>query len=213
MPVRNPAGRQAPPVRGRACTSARTWALASALVLVLLASGCATLHQLAALRKVDFSLDGVSGGTLAGVPIASAASYEDLGAADVARLAAALAQGRLPLEATVLVRASNPADNVQARLLRLDWTLVLDDRETVSGTVDREYVLPPGKPVTVPVSVNVDLLDFFDRQLRPLVGLALAAAGPGDPHRVRLEATPTVQTALGPIRYPEPIRIEYQVGG
>lgn len=186
--------------------------LATALGGALLLAGCATLQQVTALRKVDFSLEGTTGGTLAGVPIDSTRSFEDLGALDVARLTAALTRGKLPLEATLLVRASNPADNVQARLIGLDWTLYLDDRKTVSGAVDREYVLPPGKPVTVPVTVKLDLLEFFDRQLQPLVGLALAAAGAGEPHRLRLEATPSIQTPLGPIRYPEPITIQYQVG-
>lgn len=181
--------------------------------LLLLLSGCATLRQVTALRSVAFSLQGASGGTLAGIPVESTRSYEDLDALDVARLAEALSRGELPLEATLLVRASNPADNVQARLVELDWTLFLDDRETVSGTVDREHVLPPGEPVTVPVAVELDLLDFFDRQLEPLVGLALAAAGQGEPRRVRLQATPTIRTRLGPIRYPEPISIDYEVGG
>lgn len=187
-----------------------TW---TAAALFLLLSGCATLRQVTALRSVEFSLQGATGGTLAGVSVESVRRYEDLGAADVARLAEALSRGDLPLETTLLVRASNPADNVRARLVGLDWTLFLDDRETVSGAVDREYVLEPGEPATVPVAVELDLLDFFDRQLESLANLALAAAGAGEPRRVRLEATPSIRTRLGPIRYPEPIRIEYEVGG
>jgi len=184
-------------------------ALAGAAVL----TGCATLQQIAALRDVAFSLAGTSGGTLAGVSIASSRSLDDLGALDVARVAAALARGELPLDMTLLVRASNPADNVQARLVAMDWTLFLDDRKTVSGALDQEYVLPPGDPVDVPVHVRLDLLDFFDKQLDQVAGLALAVAGAGEPTRVRLEATPSIQTPLGPIRYPDPIRIEHEVGG
>lgn len=184
-----------------------------ALAGATLLSGCATLREIAALRAVDFALAGTSGGTLAGVSIASSRSLDDLSALDVARVAGSLARGELPLEMTLQVRASNPADNVQARLVALDWTLFLDDRQTVSGALDQEYVLPPGEPVDVPVRVRLDLLDFFDRQLDQVAGLALAVAGAGEPTRVRLEATPSVQTRLGPIRYPEPIRIEHEVGG
>jgi len=187
--------------------------LVLALTGATLLAGCATLQQIAALRDVDFSLAGTSGGTLAGVSISSSRSLEDLGALDVARVAAALTRGELPLDMTLLVRASNPADNVQARLVALDWTLFLDDRKTVSGALDQEYVLPPGEPVSVPVHVRLDLLDFFDRQLDQVAGLALAVAGAGEPTRVRLEATPSIQTRLGPIRYPNPIRIEHEVGG
>ncbi|MDX1567573.1 MAG: hypothetical protein R3223_07220 [Longimicrobiales bacterium] len=186
--------------------------MALALVSIVVGSGCATIQEMAALRAVDFTLQGTSGGTLAGIPIESTRSYEDLGIGDVARLADALSRRELPLRVTLLVGAANPPDNARARLTELDWTLFLDDRETVSGVVDREYVLPPGEPVTVPVAVELDLLDFFDRNLESVVGLALAVAGAGEPQRVRLEARPTVQTPLGPIRYPEPVRVEYEVG-
>ena len=118
----------------------------------------------------------------------------------------------MPVEADLLVRASNPPSNAQARLVRLAWTLFLDEQETVSGSTDRDVVLPPGEPVNIPVRVQLDLLDFVERQLTPAVNLALALAGSGNPQRVRLEATPTIQTPLGPIRYPQPIPIEYEVG-
>lgn len=188
-------------------------ALALAALFTAPLVGCATIQEMAALRDVDFSLQGTSDGTLAGIPIESTSRFEDVGVVDAARLAEALANRRLPLQVTLLVRADNPADNVRARLTELDWTLFLDDRETVSGVLDREYVLPPGEPVTVRVPVQLDLLDFFDSQLESVVGLALAVAGAGEPRQVRLEATPTVQTPLGPLRYPGPVRVEYEVGG
>ncbi|MEJ2184463.1 MAG: hypothetical protein P8Z36_00830 [Gemmatimonadota bacterium] len=187
------------------------------LLLTLLASislaSCATLREMAALRDVRFSLAGVSDGTLAGVPIRSANSFSDLSVLDAARVGAAFAGGHLPFDATLMVRADNPADNGRARLVALDWTLFLDGRKTVSGALDQEYVLPPGEPVNVPVHVQLDLLEFFDQQLQSVVNLALAAAGHGDPASIYLEATPSVRTPLGVVRYPEPVRIEYQVGG
>lgn len=184
-----------------------------ALALSAAVYGCATLQELAALRNVDFSLAGATGSSLAGVPLESIRSYGDLSAIQIARLGTALARHELPLETVLQVRASNPSDNVQARLVGLDWKLFLDDRETISGILDQEYLLPPGQPVDVPVLLRLDLLEFFDGQLQEVVGLALAVSGSGEPTRVRLEATPSIQTALGPIRYPQPIRIEHQVGG
>ena len=184
----------------------------TALAVCASITGCTAFEEIAALRGVDFSLVGASGGSLAGVPIGSVRDIQQLDAVQVARVAAALANGELPVEADLIVRASNPMDNLQASLVRLDWTLFLDDRETVSGFVDRDVVLPSGEPVNVPVRVRLDLLDFFDRQLEQVVNLALALAGTGNRQRVRLEATPSIQTPLGPIRYPQPIPIEYEVG-
>jgi hypothetical protein len=192
----------------------RSWiSITSVLALGLSLSACATLQQIAALRNVEFDLAGVTAGTLAGVEIGSVRSFSDLSVLDVARLGVAFADGRLPLETTMLVRATNPANNAQARLVALDWTLFIDDRETVSGTMDQEYVLPPGEPVSVPVQVRLDLMEFFDRQLEQIANLALAVAGAGEPTRIHLEAIPSVQTPLGLVRYPEPIRIAYDVGG
>jgi hypothetical protein len=170
-------------------------ALAITLSVGLALTGCATLREVAALREVE-----------------SMRSVEELGATDLLRVGAAIARKELPLEAVLLVDASNPADNAQARLVGLDWTLYLENRETVSGILDREYVLPPGEPVAVPVRVHLDLLEFFDGGLEEMVGLALALAGAGEPTSVRLDALPSIETPLGPIRYPRPVRIETEVG-
>lgn len=186
--------------------------LVLALTATVLVSGCATLREVTALHRVNFSLAEVSGGTLAGVSIEDVRDAEGVSPLTMARFATALARGELPLEAVLQVRADNPSDNARARLVALDWTLFLDDRETVRGSLDEEHLLPPGEPVIVPVRVEVDLIDFFGDQLEEALALALAVAGAGEPRRVRLDATPTVETPLGPIRYPEPVRIEYEAG-
>jgi hypothetical protein len=173
-----------------------------------LAVGCATLQQIASLRQVDFSIGGTSNGRLAGVPLDRVRSYEDLRAADVLAVVAAVQARRLPLSFTLHVDARNPETNeVAARLLRLDWKLWLDDRETVNGRLDREFVLPPGNTVDVPVDVELDLARFFDDNARDLVDLAAAAAGRGGSSRVKLTARPTISTPLGDLTYPDEITI------
>jgi hypothetical protein len=121
----------------------------------------------------------------------------------------AVSREELPLEIRLQVLAENPADNtVDARLVRMDWTLLLHDRETLSGVFDGDVLLPPGEPRTFPVDVTLNLLDFFEGGARDLLELALSLSGRGgEPGNVVLEATPVVQTPLGPIRYPQPITI------
>jgi hypothetical protein len=186
----------------------RTRARALAALTVLLA-GCATLQQLAALRDVDFSVDRVSGVRLAGIDLTGVRSYSDLGVTDAGRLALAVSQRELPMDFRVHLTALNPEDNsVDARLVRLDWTLFLQGRETLSGVFADETLLPRGQPTDVPISVSLDLIDFFEGSARDLLDLALAVSGQGGaPTEVTLRAVPTVNTALGPIRYPEPITI------
>lgn len=179
------------------------------LVAASSAGGCATLQQIAALRNVEFAIDGVGGGRLAGIDLARVRSVDDISAVDAARLAAALADDELPLEFTVDVRAENPAENsTTARLVRFAWTLLLDDRETVGGVVDREVTLPPGEPQIIPVRVSLNLVEFFDGNASELLNLALRFAGArSESADVKLRATPTIETPLGPMDYPATITI------
>ncbi|HSW29334.1 MAG TPA: hypothetical protein VLH75_07550 [Longimicrobiales bacterium] len=178
------------------------------LALLPALSGCATLQHMAALRQVDFSLDRVSGISLAGVEISRVQRYEDLGLMDAARIAAAMTSGRLPLDLTLHVQADNPQGNGQASMVALDWTLLLQEKETVSGGLTQAVLIPNGGTADIPLAVSLDLLDFFQGSGRDLVNLALSlAGGEAPPTTVSLRATPTIETPLGPIRYPQPITI------
>jgi hypothetical protein len=181
----------------------------AALALVAGLAGCATLQQIAALRDVDFVVDRVSNLRLAGVDLSAVRSYADLSLADAGRLTLAVQQRSLPMDFRLHLTATNPADNsVDARLVRMDWTLLLQQRETVSGTFAEETLLPRGQPTDVPIQISLNLIDFFQGSARDLVDLALSLAGLGGaPTEVTLRATPTVDTAIGPIRYPQPITI------
>jgi hypothetical protein len=179
------------------------------LPALLVTAGCATFQQIAALRQVDFALERIAEVQLAGVDLDRVRSYSDLTVSDVARLTLALSEDRLPLAFELIVQGENPADNdVDARLVRFDWTLLLEDRETVSGVFDREVVFAPGQPTTFPLAVELDLLEFFQGNARDLADLVLSLSGQGGrPRNVALRATPTISTALGPIRYPGAITV------
>lgn len=189
------------------------------LALVALAAtlvGCATIRQITALKRVDFSLDGVRDGRLAGVDIQRIATYDDLSALDVGRISLALVRGDVPLDFRVIVKAENPADNgTAATLVKLQWTLLLDDKETINGVLDTAVTIPPGQTAYIPLPMHLNLRQFFDGPARSLVNLAAAAAGlTSRPTRIAVRAVPTINTPLGPITYPEPITIVSRtVGG
>jgi len=179
-------------------------------------AGCATLRQITALRQVDFSIAGVQDGRLAGVDLRRIAAYSDLSALEVARIAVAFTRRDVPLEFRVLVRADNPADNgTAATMVRLAWTLLLDDRETISGVLDTTVTMPPGQTSYVPVPMRVNLREFFDGPAQSLVELAASVAGlNAHPTRIAVRAVPTINTPIGPITYPNPITIVSRtVGG
>jgi len=183
--------------------------------LALSLAGCATLGQIGALQNVDFALQGVSNVRLAGIDLNRVRSFSDLGFGDGARLVAAVANRDLPLELDVLVQADNPAENyADARLVRMDWTFLIEDTETVSGTLAEEFLLRRGEPTIVPIEVGMNLVDFYEGSAQDLFELAQSLAGVGgSPKELTVEALPTVETALGPIRYPSPLRLSTTVGG
>lgn len=188
---------------------------AALLVSAVLLSGCQTLREVAQLRKVDFQIDRVSDAQLSGVDLRTLRSYADLSGLQVARLASDVSNGRLPLSFTLHLQGTNPEGNsVDARLTQMEWTLLLQDKETISGTTDREVVLPPGTPTEIPLEFSLNLLDFFDENLRGLVELASAFGEDAPPATVELRVRPTIQTSVGRMRYPEPITVTRQeVGG
>ena len=181
--------------------------LTAALCLPLVLGSCATLQELANIRNVDFNIDRVSGANLAGVDIQQLRSYDDLSGGEAARLVAALARGSMPLSFTVHVGAENPAGNsVAARLVQLDWTLFLDETETISGIFNDERVIAPGAAVDLPITMELDLVQFVGRNVQDIVELAAAVSGRGS-KEIALRARPTVTTPIGPITYPSDITI------
>lgn len=190
-------------------TLSRTLLTAAVLLsAAAMTQGCQTLREIAALRSVNFALDSVTNARLAGVDIQRFRSYEDLTATDIMRIGAAVADRQLPLRFQLHVAARNPQENqVQARMVRMAWTLLIEERETISGVIDENFVLPPGEVRDIPIGIELDLVDFFDRSARDLVDLALAVAGQGEPRNIKLRATPTIDTPIGEIDYPEPITI------
>lgn len=187
----------------------RSTSLLCVLLLGLNGLGCTAIQEIAALRQVDFSLDQVTEARLAGIDLDGLNDYSSVNPLDLVRIGNAIRNQSLPFAFTVHIGGRNPDENeVSARLVQMDWTLFLEDRETISGVFNDEVVLPPGRHVDIPISMELDLYRFFESNARDLIELALSVAGAGgSPKNIRISAVPTIQTALGPIRYPGRIDI------
>jgi len=146
---------------------------------------------------------------LRGTNVQQVRSVNDIRAPAITRWTAAVTRRELPMTFQVNVGAGNPADNpVIATLVGLDWTLFLDEQETIGGALNNQYSLQPGVETGIPLSINLNVFQFLDRSAQDVVELALAVAGQGgSPKRIKIMATPTVSTPIGPIRYPNPVTI------
>lgn len=181
-------------------------ALTLALATLL---GCAAAKEMLALRQVEFHLNGVSGARAAGISLEGIGSYSDLRPLDLARLGAAIAARDVPMEVTVHLEGRNPESNtVTAKLIGMDWSCLVDDKDVISGRLRGPYSFPPGVARDVPLLVRFNLMDAVGGRSRDLVDVALAIASrrPGA-HEVSLSLAPSVDTPLGPMRYPDPITL------
>ncbi len=181
--------------------------LASCLVVGL--SSCATMRSITALRQVDFAIDRVAGIRLAGVSLDGIRRPSDISPIEAARITAAALRGQLPLEFDIHILGNNPAENnTTARLTRFQWTLDLNGRETVSGSLDTAYVFQPGGTTDVRLPIRLDVNQFFHQSGQDMIDLALGLAGLGTREtQVQIRAVPTIDTPLGAIRYPNAITI------
>jgi hypothetical protein len=183
------------------------------LLMPLGISGCAALQQIAALRQVSFEIDQVDHVHLAGTRLDHLQSPQQVSPDAYARIAAAFATGQMPLSFIMRIGAENPADNpVAARLVRMDWTLLLDDMETISGIFEDERLIEPGEREILSLAMELDLMRFFSHNLQQLINLGMAMGGHGQ-QEVGLRFQPTVTTPFGPITYPGHITIRHTVGG
>ena len=162
------------------------------LMFVILAAfsissyNCNVLDTLANIQRLQFKLGQVNGFQLAGVPLSNLTSFNNIGALDIVRLTAAFAGGSLPAGFTLNVIARNPngtngqtSQNNSSTIQRFQWKLLINDAETVAGTINQQIVVPGmGQQTTIPIGISVDLMQFFKNQgLQNLVGLALNLGG------------------------------------
>ncbi len=189
-------------------------AVLAALVAAFTWSGCTALQEMAALRSVAFAFDRVADVRVAGVRVGAGARFTDIGVADAARLGAAVAAKSVPIELVAHVSATNPRENtVAARMTDLEWTLFVEDREALAGMLGQVVRIEPGQTADVPVTIRFDLLNLKNGGARDLFDLALGIAGEGSVRKdLRLELVPTIETSLGPIRYPAPIVVRRAAG-
>ncbi|GAV20310.1 hypothetical protein MMIC_P1275 [Mariprofundus micogutta] len=185
---------------------------ATALTAVLFLSACATMITPTELSKVKFSLDRVSAVQLAGINLMEIDTLDELNMFQIARASMAVSRQSLPLDLTLHLKSENPlANQVAARLIRMDWTLVLDGRDTISGSMEKNIQMAAGESQDIPLNLSLNMFEFFDeKSALDMLDLALAFAAEDGmmPQGVALKIRPTIDTMFGPITYGSPLLIE-----
>lgn len=183
--------------------------------------GCQVLKDISAtvnnLQRVQFKLGEVSNFSVAGLPLSNKSKISDFGFKDAVKLTGAFASKKLPANFTLGLNAKNPNDGIntstaktKATITNIDWVLYIDDVQTINGIVNDNIVVPEsGQTTTIPLNMNLDLYDFFgNKGYDRIINLALAIGGVnGSSSKIKLDISPTISTAIGPIKYPGRITV------
>jgi hypothetical protein len=190
----------------------------SVLVGTIMFSGisCSVYQTIINLSRLQFKLGNVNGFMLNGVTISNKSKLSDFNALDLLKVSQAVASGSLPVSFILNVQAKNPNDgtggysSTNATLNNFPWRLLINDKETISGGLKNPVSVPgTGEITDIPLQINLDLVKFFkNKGYEDLINLALAIGGNrGSASNLTLYAQPTVSTSLGPIKYPNELKI------
>ena len=180
-------------------------------------SGCSGVSDtISNAKRLQFKLGSVDNFNLAGVKLNNISSVSDLNLLDGAALLAAFTSGKMNASFTVNLIAKNPdtypgGSKESSSLIKgLDWRLLIDDTEMLSGEIDKTITVPGvGQSTTIPIPVKLDMAQIFGNGgYEKLLNLALAIGGKsGNSSRLTLKIKPTIDTFLGGISYPGEIDV------
>lgn len=117
-------------------------------------------HEYERFIQCDFNLSGIKVLEINGIDISTMHSNGEIGMMDMMAISKQIFSSNFPATLSINLKASNK-DAQQASIAGLDWKILMDGEELVSGLVDREVVVKPQSSTTFPVIVELDLLKLL----------------------------------------------------
>lgn len=189
--------------------------LVAIIAMFAVTSSCGLVQQgaeLATFTNCDFRLESVKNVRLAGISIQNKTALTDLGFADMSKVLGVIAGGTLPLTFELNLEAKNPNDKLAA-MNRLDWILLLDKQEIVSGAMTNRIEIGPNSSTTFPIYINFDLMKALSgKTAEALLNFAFSLAGTGATSKITLKAKPTIIVGNKTLQYPGYIHITQKFG-
>ncbi len=184
--------------------------------IVTLIVSCSVYETFVNLSRLQFKLGSVNNFEINGIDLSDKSKLDDFKLNDILNLSSMFASGKFPVSFTLNVDAKNPNDGTggykatDATIQSFPWRLMIDNKETISGNIDKPVLVPgTGEVMTIPIVISFDLVKFFnDLGYESFINLALMLGGKdGSSTRLTLYADPVVNTILGNISYPGEIKI------
>ena len=140
------------------------------------------------LQKCEFKIDNVVDFKVADIDISKIKSVKDISLSDAAKLSQIFNSKKVPVTFTLNMEAHNPNDGLNGTtkstvtLQKLDWSLLVDGVQTITGAVNQPIEIPPSAintKTTIPLEMGLDLYEFFEnKDYKSLINVAAAVGGP-----------------------------------
>ncbi len=184
--------------------------------IVTLFVSCSVYETFVNLSRLQFKLGSVNNFEINGIDLSNKSKLDDFNLQDIFNLSSMFGSGKFPVSFTLNIDAKNPNNGTggykatDATIQSFPWRLMIDNKVTISGNIDKPVSVPgTGEVTTIPIVISLDLVKFFnDLGYESLINLALMLGGKdGASTKLTLYADPVVNTVLGNISYPGEIKI------
>ncbi|MCK9447858.1 MAG: LEA type 2 family protein [Bacteroidales bacterium] len=186
--------------------------LIAGIQLALLPS-CSIIQQAAQMKRLSlctFDVQGVDNIQLAGISLDEGMGRKDLNAAQIMQLTNAVFSKQLPLKLNLLVSIKNPNDK-KAALSRMDYSLLIDGLELISGQMEKRYEIEPEGQTLVHIPITTELFQVLSGQSIDMIsnlGFKLTGSS-SQPVDLLFKVKPYIQVGLTQLAYPGFIEIAH----
>lgn len=130
-------------------------------LLCVILPACQTLQMMQNFARCEFRLAQLSNINALGIDMTGKRSFSDFSLLDAGKVVQALAGNQFLLNFVANVEVRNP-NAEPAGLNRMDWILMVDNKEVLNGTLNQAVSIPANNGTTLmPLNLSIDLKKFL----------------------------------------------------
>lgn len=168
------------------------------------------LSQLSQLASCTFDLTGVNNVKVSGIALGSNMTKSNLATGQLFQLTQSILQKTLPVTFNVNVKVNNP-NNKTAAMNKIDYVLLIDNKEMLSGALNKKTTINAGSSSTVSVPVTIDLFKVLSGESADaILNLAFKLTGDNNnPSKITMKVKPYIEVGTQTLSYPNYIDISH----
>jgi len=187
----------------------RTLTAFAGILFISLLIQCSSILQMEKLKNCEFRIERIDNINVDGIEMRNIHSINDIGLANAAKLIGDLNKGSLLSEFSIIISVNNP-NKEMAAMEKFEYIILLDDKETVTGSSNDRVEIPGNKSIEFPVSARVNLSELLKQNsMSAIMELANTlnkenAIG----KRVKIKVKPYIRIGKNVMKYPGFIEIK-----